>query len=113
MLSLLASLKSSLARLARDRLPFLRRMRTEISFTRVALLPRGGPAIKTPKTSAPSKTRASRCPKCGSERVVPIFYGLPPADLLERTEPGEIYFGVCCIEPDQPSSACRECGNRC
>jgi hypothetical protein len=52
----------------------------------------------------------SRCPRCGSREVVPIVYGLPPYQLSEAEERGEIVLGGC--EPTDADRACRSCGHR-
>ncbi len=53
--------------------------------------------------------RGSRCKKCGGE-LIPIAYGLPGEDMWNAAQRGEIRLGGCCVYPDMPTSACRECG---
>jgi len=75
----------------------------------------------------PSKNRGRRkppsarepapvCPKCGSKKVVPIFYGYPSAEsmepLLDAVKRGEVVLGGCCIDGDEPALSCRDCGHR-
>ena len=52
------------------------------------------------------------CPKCGSEDVAHILYGLPLYDktLKNALEKGEIHLGGCCIDADSPAYHCNQCG---
>ena len=50
------------------------------------------------------------CPKCGSEQVVPIGYGLPGPEMAAMADRGEIVLGGCVIEPDAPRWSCKACG---
>jgi hypothetical protein len=68
--------------------------------------------IKKTRTLPPMKNPPGRCPKCGSESVLRIQYGLPSEALLESSESGDVFFGGCCISSDQPSSACQKCGSK-
>ena len=54
------------------------------------------------------------CPKCGSQRVAGILYGLPDfSEKLERElDAGEVVLGGCVITDDDPSWHCVECGHR-
>lgn len=45
------------------------------------------------------------CPVCGSEKVVPILYGLPDAT---APLPAGVVLGGCCIGPHD--LACKTCG---
>jgi len=53
-----------------------------------------------------------RCPKCNSDKVIPIVYGLPGADLGEKERRGEIKLGGCLISPKNPKWYCKDCGNK-
>lgn len=49
------------------------------------------------KKSTRQQVPPARCPKCVSERVVPIMYGLPSDELFEDWDRGEVELGGCCI----------------
>ncbi len=49
------------------------------------------------------------CPACGSADVLPIVYGLPEDELLERAERGEVALGGCCVEVGGPDTRCTLC----
>ncbi len=36
-----------------------------------------------------------KCPKCNSDKVIPILYGYPSGDMLKKAEMGEIKLGGC------------------
>ena len=55
------------------------------------------------------KTKKLKCPKCNSKETVPIVYGLPPMELVEEANRGEIALGGCCVVPDQPEWQCKSC----
>lgn len=52
------------------------------------------------------------CPECGSDRVVPIVYGLPDGELTGAFLRGEAAIGGCLVTGDDPSRACRACGHK-
>ncbi len=56
--------------------------------------------------------RAPPCPKCGSERTVPILYGYPSHEAREAEERREVVLGGCVITGDDPEWACLACGHR-
>ena len=49
------------------------------------------------------------CPGCGSDRVVPIVYGLPEPALEREAQRGEVELGGCVVEPGLPVHRCLEC----
>lgn len=49
------------------------------------------------------------CPKCRSEKVVPIVYGLPGPEMFEAAERGEISLGGCELSFDNPVVECLDC----
>ena len=53
-----------------------------------------------------------KCPKCQSENVARILYGLPVMDseLEKAMESGKIVLGGCTIIEDDPSYRCDNCG---
>lgn len=55
--------------------------------------------------------RIKKCPKCGSDRVAPILYGLPvfDEDLKRKIESEEIYLGGCCVGNADPQFHCFAC----
>ena len=52
------------------------------------------------------------CPKCKSENVVPILYGLPDSEGFEMAERGEVQLGGCIVYKGMPEYACKECGRK-
>jgi hypothetical protein len=50
------------------------------------------------------------CPHCGSDRVIPIMYGLPIPDLVAAEERGEVILAGCVIGEDAPAFHCSACG---
>ena len=50
------------------------------------------------------------CPKCGSSANIPIIYGRPGSELLEKAERGEVVLGGCIITPDRNLYKCKDCG---
>ena len=57
-------------------------------------------------------TAMNRCPKCGSEKIVPILYGLPDFDeeMERQLNNQELYLGGCCVFHDSPKYHCFGCG---
>ncbi|HLL38440.1 MAG TPA: hypothetical protein VK357_02095 [Rubrobacteraceae bacterium] len=54
----------------------------------------------------------STCPRCGSQNVVPILYGMPRPEMLEEeSHRGEVALGGCVVFPDAPDYTCRNCGH--
>ena len=55
--------------------------------------------------------RPSNCPKCGSESVAEILYGLiiPDDELNEELNSGKTVLGGCCIDEDSPAWYCNKC----
>ncbi len=52
-----------------------------------------------------------KCPKCNSDKVVPILYGYPSGDMVEKLSRGEIEIGGCIVMPDNPKWHCNNCEN--
>ena len=50
------------------------------------------------------------CPKCGSSEYIPIIYGKPNDELIEKAEKGEVVLGGCIVTPDRNLFRCKECG---
>ena len=55
------------------------------------------------------KNNDRKCPKCASDNVVPIIYGLPAGELFEQSDRGEIKLGGCMILPEKWH--CKDCGH--
>jgi len=51
------------------------------------------------------------CPQCGCTKVVPVVFGLPGDELMERARRGEVALGGCMPLPGV-IGACTECGRR-
>ncbi len=56
------------------------------------------------------KPTGTRCPRCGSPTLVPIFYGMPAPEAFEAAERGEIAIGGCDVGPGLPAFSCTTCG---
>lgn len=56
------------------------------------------------------KGERTSCGICGSDRVVPIVYGLPGGELYTKAERGEVELGGCVVFEDAPERRCRACG---
>ena len=54
------------------------------------------------------------CPKCGSNKVARILYGLPDfsEELERKLGAGEIVLGGCTVFGDDPTWHCNDCGHR-
>ena len=48
------------------------------------------------------------CPDCGGE-LIPIVWGYPNQNLLEKAERGEVFLGGCVPPPNNPNYRCKEC----
>ena len=55
------------------------------------------------------ETTATRCPRCGSEDVLPIVYGYPGPELDEESLAGRVVLGGCLVGPDSPEFHCKVC----
>ena len=57
-----------------------------------------------------------KCPKCGSEKVAMVLYGMPAFDeeLEAKIDAGDVVLNGCCIEVGDPMHPyeCKECGFR-
>ncbi len=51
----------------------------------------------------------TRCPKCGSKRVVPILYGYPFGEMQEAADKGEAVLGGCLMSGNDPLKFCLNC----
>jgi len=62
------------------------------------------------KTNHARKPR--KCPSCSYTPVASIIYGMPSIsdELFEKEKRGELIFGGCVIEENQPAWQCLKCG---
>ena len=60
-----------------------------------------------PETMA---TKPPSCPKCGSDRVVPMVMGYPTEEAEVLAKRGEIALAGCIPRDPQPGWCCRQCG---
>lgn len=58
------------------------------------------------------KKNKRKCPRCGSIRIVPIFYGLPGEEALRLIEERKAIMGGCVLSHESPRYACMDCGCR-
>ena len=54
---------------------------------------------------------AKRCPRCHSDEVLPIAYGMPSPELVEESTAGRVKLGGCVIWPESPEWHCVACGH--
>lgn len=52
-----------------------------------------------------------KCPKCGSDRVAPILYGMPAhsEEMEQQLKDKKLYLGGCCVSNMQPTYHCFQC----
>jgi len=57
-----------------------------------------------------SKRPKPTCPNCKSSRpVIPIAYGMPPPDIMEKATKGKVVIGGCCLFGNDPNWYCKKC----
>ncbi len=49
------------------------------------------------------------CPECSSENAIPIIYGKPGQELVEKAERGEVKLGGCVVSRESPYWYCADC----
>ena len=54
-------------------------------------------------------SRRLKCPRCGSNKVVPIHYGYPGPKMQSDYDAGKIDWGGCVITDNDPAWRCKEC----
>lgn len=52
-----------------------------------------------------------KCPKCNSDKIVPIIYGYPAGGLWEKEKRGEVKLEGCLVTPENPKWHCKDCKN--
>lgn len=55
--------------------------------------------------------KPKQCPKCGSENIKEIVYGLPTEEFMESEEAKKYHFAGCIVMEDDPAWHCDKCGN--
>lgn len=55
--------------------------------------------------------RTQRCPRCGSEQIIRITFGLPGSELAARVFRDEVYPGGYGVDDESPEWRCRGCGH--
>lgn len=53
-----------------------------------------------------------QCPKCSSDMVIPIEYGMPSPEMQEEYNAGKIQLGGCMVDPKNPEWHCKRCKHR-
>jgi predicted RNA-binding Zn-ribbon protein involved in translation (DUF1610 family) len=53
--------------------------------------------------------KASDCPNCGENQLIPIIYGFPSEFMMQLSQKGVVELGGCLISGDDPSFRCRNC----
>lgn len=88
-------------------------------------LPPRSTTSETSSASRPPKLlrKGGTCPACNSGNLIPIVYGMPGPELVERSERGEIELGGCVISGEvfdpkrgfisgDPELSCPKCEGR-
>ena len=50
------------------------------------------------------------CPKCKSNMIIDIVYGLPSKEMSEEANSNKITLAGCCIDPCSHAFKCKSCG---
>lgn len=67
------------------------------------------PDQREKKPQRPKRT----CPKCGSDKVARILYGLVAYDDVKNDlKAGRITLGGCCVTDESPAWECTQCGKK-
>lgn len=72
-----------------------------------------GGAILSPEVADMGRLAPTSCPRCSAEVIIPVVWGMPAPDDLDRAERGEFALGGCCVPDDYDTAtygACRDCG---
>jgi hypothetical protein len=56
-------------------------------------------------------TSKVRCPRCDSQDVISVVYGLPSEEMVEESIAGRVALGGCTVWPGSPDHACQNCGH--
>lgn len=57
---------------------------------------------------AEARKRKPKCPLCGGKDIIPVGYGLPDREAVERLA-GKVYFWGCIVPPYPPKWYCKGC----
>jgi hypothetical protein len=52
-----------------------------------------------------------RCPRCSSDEVLRVVYGLPSEEMIEESIAGRVLLGGCAVWPEAPDWQCVVCGH--
>ncbi len=52
------------------------------------------------------------CPHCGERSLIPIGYGKPSQETIERAERGELFLGGCVVTENDPAWYCSQCKHK-
>jgi hypothetical protein len=52
-----------------------------------------------------------RCPRCSSDEVLRVVYGLPSEEMIEESIAGRVLLGGCVVWPEAPDWQCVVCGH--
>jgi hypothetical protein len=52
-----------------------------------------------------------KCPRCHSDEVLPIAYGMPGPEMVEESAAGRVALGGCVTWPEAPDWRCVKCGH--
>ena len=51
------------------------------------------------------------CPRCSSDSVIPVIYGMPAGFLVTAEQEGKLKLGGIIMNEDSPDWICRQCGH--
>ena len=54
-------------------------------------------------------SKRTPCPKCQSKKIVPIQYGEPSMETLDKSEAGKLVLGGCCVTEESTKWYCVDC----
>ena len=67
--------------------------------------------VSRPLTIGGDMENPPKCPRCHSEEVLPIAYGMPGPELVEESAAGRVALGGCMVWPEAPDCLCVKCGH--
>jgi len=61
-----------------------------------------------------SSRKPRECPRCGSDRIARVLYGLPDfsEELKRDLDAGRVVLGGCCVTGRDPAWQCAKCAVR-
>ena len=54
---------------------------------------------------------SATCPRCNSQGVIPILYGLPGPEMTQDSIAGRVKLGGCMVWPEAPDWHCARCAH--